>query len=164
MKKKLILKVFLALTIISCKNQSNEEHGLNIDNKIIKEDIAVNKTEENIELDFFESIPDTIDGCNYVFRIDTVGELSKKSILISNYDYAMIKIKGEVFYMRRDTVESIQLSNKRFKEVYHGGGVKTIIDFEEVGGVDESFEFKGIISVKRGNIEVSKKVLGEGGC
>lgn len=155
MRKLILIISMFVFTLSSCrKERSNYKRE-----QVIKPAEYHIKSEENkTNLDFFDKLPDTIEGCNYTIKFNN------KYVLISNYECAIIKLNNKVHYLRKDTVESTQISETKFKEVFSGSGVKVIIDEDIYNQINETFKIKGIMKIRGNNINISKEIKGLGGC
>jgi hypothetical protein len=83
------------------KSQKNDT----LISKKTKKDINSTTDDTNFRLDFFKSVPDTIDGCGEYFTYDTSKIANDKYIFLSNLtDFAIIKINGKNIYLNRDAI------------------------------------------------------------
>lgn len=162
--KKILLSIIFVICFLSCKKEDSKSLIVKTSQNI-KKVTKINENKKKINLDYFESIPDTIDGCCYSFNYDSISKSENKYIFISNIsDFALIKVKGKEIYLKKDTVNSKQLSEKIYKEVYFGNGYKTILNIEEYNQIDESYQYKGTLEVISDGVKINLKVKGEGGC
>jgi hypothetical protein len=165
--KNTVISIIFFLCLISCK----KEHSIT---SVIKsteslknvEQINDEEKEKKIKLDYFEITPDTIDGCRYTFGYDSIHKSLSKDIFVSNItDFAIIKVNGKDVYLKKDTLESKQISEKKFLDIFIGKDFKTIINFELYNQRDESYEFKGTLEISGKNkFKRIIKIKGQGGC
>ncbi|MEN2414036.1 hypothetical protein [Flavobacterium mesophilum] len=101
-----------------------------------------------------------------VFGYDSLNKSLPKDIFVSNItDFAIIKINGKEVYLKKDTIESKQISEKKFIDVFIGNDFKTIINFELYNQKDESCDFKGTLEiVQKNKFKQIIKIKGQGGC
>ncbi|MDX6189490.1 hypothetical protein SGQ83_09035 [Flavobacterium sp. Fl-318] len=150
-------KIFLSLVfffVLSCKNE-NSKNKINSEIKIKKE----------IKLDFFKSIPDTLDGCLYTFNYDSILSPQKNILLSNGSDITIIKIKGREIYLNKDTINTKQLSNSSYREVYFNNDYKLILNIEEYNSANEAALYKGTLEIStKQNFTKKYKIKGKGGC
>lgn len=118
-----------------------------------------------LKLDFFKSLPDTIDGCGEYFTYDTSKMANDKYIFLSNLsDFAIIKIKGKDIYLNKDTAESKEINDKSYIVVYKGQGYKAVLTIKQTKTYDEGGFYSGTLQIVGDNIKTTIKVHGEAGC
>ncbi len=165
--KKTVLNIFLFLCLFSCKKEHSKisviksNESLKNGNKLIEKE-----KEKKINLDYFKITPNTIDGCSYTFGYDSINKSVSKDIFISNItDFAIIKVNGKEVYLKKDTIESKQISEKKYIDVFIGNDFKTILNIELYNQREESYEFKGTLEILRKNkFNRIIKIRGQGGC
>lgn len=165
--KNTVLSIFFSLCLFSCKKEHSNTSIIKSTESLKNfKKIIEKEKEKKINLDYFEITPDTIDGCNYTFRYDSINKSPSKDIFVSNItDFAIIKVNGKDVYLKKDTTESKQISEKRFIDIFIGKDFKTIINFELYNQIDESYEFKGTLEILGENkFKKIIKIRGQGGC
>lgn len=117
-------------------------------------------------LNFFSSIPDTIDGCGSFFTYDTLETANDRYIFLSNLDeFAMIRVNGQFVYLNRNIAESRELDpGSSYVEVFEGSGYKTILTVQKTKSYGEGGFYKGTLEVIRGKERITLRVHGEMGC
>lgn len=117
------------------------------------------------KLDFFEAIPDTIDGCGEYFTYELNEIANDKYIFLSNLtDLAIIKIKGNDVYLKKDLIESKEIDDKSYIAVYKGQGYKAILTIHQTKNYDEGGLYSGTLEIIGDKIKATFKVHGEAGC
>lgn len=155
--------------MLSCNNEKpqNKINSTLKEKKDIKRRDYKNantKNDDQINLDFFKSIPDTLDGCLYTFNYDSIS-LPEKHILLSNgSNINIIKINNKEIYLNKDTINTKQISNSFYKEVYFNNEYKLILNIEELNSIDETSLYKGTLEISNKKFKKRYKIKGEGGC
>jgi hypothetical protein len=165
--KNTLLNIFFFLCLFSCKKEHSKTSLIKSTESLKNfEKIIEKEKEKKINLDYFEITPDTIDGCGYTFGYDSINKSLSKDIFVSNItDFAIIKVNGKNVYLKKDTIESKQISIKNFRDVFIGNDFKTIINFELYNQREESYELKGTLEISRKNkFKKIIKIRGQGGC
>jgi len=118
----------------------------------------------NFKLDYFKTIPDTIDGCGEYITYDTT-TVKDKYIFLSNLsDFAIMKVNGQDIYLTRDSAASKTINDKSYISVYKGHGYKAILTVRETEAHDEGGFYKGTLQIFSDKTFVMFKVKGEVGC
>ncbi|MFK7059998.1 hypothetical protein [Flavobacterium oreochromis] len=154
MKNKL-LHTFLIITLISCNKNGKSE--------IIENDKAKNKTV--FKLDFFKTIPDTIDGCGDYFTLENEKSVDQNYIFLSNLSsFAIIKVNGKNVFLEKDTINSKEISKNEYIEIYSGNGYKATLKTKMIKQYDEGGFCKGTLKINNKSEEIEYKIKGEFGC
>src|SRR5258708_2067414 len=126
-----VLLAIFFLTSCKSNDQRTSDNSKNNDTLVsntTKQGITSITVDTTFKLDFFKSVPDTIDGCGEYFTYDTSKVAKNKYIFLSNLtDFAIIKINGKNIYLNRDTTESKEINTKSYVAVYSGQGYKAIL-------------------------------------
>lgn len=147
MKKHLII-ITVIISVLSCKKNS-------------KNDI----TTDNLNLEVFKIIPDTIDGCGEYFKMENEKEGSQNFIFLSNLtNFGIIKINNKNIFLKRDTLKSKEMTNGNIYEEYYDKEYKVILKTKIIEKYDEGGFFKGTLKIKKNNNEKEFKVKGTSGC
>lgn len=130
-----------------------------------KSRISAHDVDTTFKLDFFKSLPDTIDGCGEYFTYDTSKVSRDKYIFLSNLsDFAIIKINGKDIYLNKDTTESKEINDKSYIAVYRGQGYKAVLTVKKTKNYDEGGFYSGTLQIVGDNFKAIFKVHGEAGC
>lgn len=165
--KNIVFSMIFFSSLFSCKKEYSKSSVLKSAERLKSSEKVIKiGNEKEINLDYFEKTPDTIDGCGYSVEYDSVNKSLSKNIFVSNItDFAIIKVNGKDIYLKKDTIESKQISEKKFIDVFIGNDFKTILYFELYKQSAEFYEFKGTFEIiKDGKFKKKIKVKGEGGC
>jgi hypothetical protein len=132
---------------------------------VSKQNATISQSDTTFKLDFFNTIPDTIDGCAEYITYDTSTVTKDKYIFLSNLtDFAIIKIKGNVIYLKRDSIESKEINAKSYVAVYKGQYYKAVLTIKQTKSYDEGGLYDGTLQIIGDKINVLFKVHGESGC
>jgi hypothetical protein len=170
---KLYVALLATLPLASCT--SNELTNVEDNSDAQKNDIAksvtihrvtkVEAADTTFKLDFFKSVPDTIDGCGEYFTYDTSKSENQGYIFLSNLsEFALIKVNGKVIYLTRDIAESKEINVKSYIAVYNGQGYKAVLTVNQVKAYDEGGFYSGTLQVTGEMINATFKVHGQAGC
>lgn len=130
-----------------------------------KSTLTASNVDTTFKLDFFKSLPDTIDGCGEYITYDTSKVANDRYIFLSNLsDFAIIKIKGKDIYLNKDTTESKEINDKSYKAVYKGQGYKAILTVKQTRTYDEGGFYSGTLEIIGDKVRATFKVHGETGC
>ena len=163
--KNTVLSIIFFICLFSCRKEDSKTSTIKSTESIKNSEIIIEKNKK-INLDYFEIYPDNIDGCGYSFGYDSINKSLSKDIFVSNItDFAIIKVNGKDIYLIKDTINSKQISEKKFIDVFFGKDFKTIINFELYNQSEESYELKGTLEVLTNNkLKKIIKIRGKGGC
>lgn len=118
-----------------------------------------------LKLDFFDVLPDKIDGCGEYFTYDTTRVAKDKYIFLSNLtEFAIIKINGKDIFLKRDTTENKVINDKSYITFYKGQGYKAVLSVKQTQAYDEGGFYSGTLQIIIGNKEATFNVHGEAGC
>ena len=118
----------------------------------------------NFKLDYFKSVPDTIDGCGEYLTYDTSTVANKYIFLSDLSSFAIIKVNGKDVYLTRDSVASKTMSDKSYISVYKGHGYRAVLTLKEKEAHEEGGFYQGTLQIFSDKIFVMFKVKGEVGC
>jgi hypothetical protein len=118
----------------------------------------------NFKLDYFTSVPDTIDGCGEYLTYDTSTVADKYIFLSDLGSFAIIKVNGRDIYLTRDSVASKIISDKSYISVYKGQGYRAVLTLKEKEAHDEGGFYRGTLQIFSDKVFVMFKVKGEVGC
>lgn len=161
---------FLALLILaSCTNQDTaKERAQNddtINTGIDTQAVSFPPIDTTFKPDFFDAIPDTIDGCGEYFTYDTIQEAKDKYIFLSNLTgFAIIKVRGNFIFLDKDTAESKEINSKSYIAVYRGQGYKAVLKVKQVKAYDEGGFYSGTLEIISDKKKITYKVHGQAGC
>jgi hypothetical protein len=117
------------------------------------------------KLDFFDAIPDTINGCGEYFTHDTSNVTKDRYIFLSNLtEFAIIKINGKDIYLKRYSIESKEINDKSYIAVYKGQDYKAVLTIKQAKTYDEGGFYSGTLQIIGDKINATFKVHGEAGC
>ena len=151
---KLILFLFSLIMLTGCGNSNNSS-----------KQIAISKVDSTFKLDFFNAIPDTLNGCGEYFTYDTTAVTRGRYVFLSNLTgFAIIKINGNDIYLKRDSSESKEINDKSYIAVYKGQNYKAILTIKQEKSYDEGGFYSGTLQIIGDKINVTFKVHGESGC
>jgi hypothetical protein len=122
---------------------------------------------ENLEakLDFFETVPDTIDGCGEYFTIESEKDDSENYIFLSNLSsFAIIKVSGENIFLEKDTIKSKDISKNEYFEIYRGNGYEATLKVKFIEMYDEGGFCKGTLKINNSKKETEYRIKGSSGC
>jgi hypothetical protein len=132
---------------------------------VTKQIISVPQGNTAFKLDFFNKIPDTIDGCGEYFTYDTSRVSKDRYIFLSNLtEFAIIKINGRDIYLKKDPVESKEINAKNYIAVYKGHDYKAVLKIKQTKAYDEGGAYSGTLQIIGKKINTTFKVHGEEGC
>lgn len=122
-------------------------------------------TDSDIKLDYFRSIPNTIDGCGEFFTYNTNEFGKDKFIFLSNItSFAIIKVEEKDIYLNIDKEESREINETSYISVYKGDGYKAILNITQTKAYDEGGFYSGTLQIIHGDKTVTFHVHGEAGC
>lgn len=162
--------LFIILLILSaCTSLETKTHTSQINDTTKTETAKQSESNSSIDtiikLDFFEAVPDTIDGCGEYFTYDTSKFTNQKFIFLSNItDFAIIKISGKEIYLQRVDIESKEINEKSYMAVYKGQGYKAVLIIKQTKTYDEGGFYSGTLQIISDKISATYKVHGEAGC
>lgn len=123
------------------------------------------KEGRKISLDYFQSIPDTIDGCSELYTYDTTDYKTRRYIFVSNVsEFGIIQIDGKLIYLKVIPDESKETSNDEFVSVFANDNYKVVLKTKKLTSSDEVSFNKGELRITRKKTDVVFKVHGESGC
>ncbi|MFL5741152.1 MAG: hypothetical protein ACJ75B_13095 [Flavisolibacter sp.] len=126
---------------------------------------AIADNDTTLRLEFFQSIPDTIDGCGEYFTYDTSKVKNDRYIFLSNLtDFAIIKIVGKNIYLKHDSTESREINDKKYIAVYKGEGYKVVLTMKQTKTYDEGGFYSGTMEISFGKKTSIFKIHGDSGC
>jgi hypothetical protein len=165
---KLAILFFAIIIFIACNENSRTTKVGKSDslpkNDTVKNEVATKKNSYP-ELDFFQSIPDTIEGCSELFTYDTTKMDRNAYIFASNLtSFAIIRIKGKYIYLNKNRQASRNLSDSSYIEVFEGNGYKAVLTVAKITGYDEGGFYKGTLEIAKGEMRNVLKVHGTSGC
>lgn len=131
---------------------------------VTKQITAVSQGDTTFKLDFFQKIPDIIDGCGEYFTYDTSRVSRERYMFLSNMTDAIIKINGRDIYLKRDSLESKEINDKSYIAVYKGHDYKAVLKIKQTKTYDEGGSYSGTLQIIGKNINTTFKVHGEAGC
>ena len=146
------------MTLFSC-NKNGESKKIEKDQTF--------KPNENLEvkLDFFKTVPDTIDGCGEYFTIESEKDDSENYIFLSNLSsFAIIKVNGENIFLEKDTIKSKDISKDEYLEIYRGNGYEATLKAKFIKMYDEGGFCKGTLKINDSRKETEYKIKGSSGC
>lgn len=148
----------MVITLVSChKNEKNEK------NEKIDNEKSLNKNV--LKLDFFKTVPDTIDGCGEYFTLENEKSDNQNYIFLSNLtSFAIIKVDGKNVFLEKDTINSKEISKNEYLEIYNGNGYKATLKTKIIEQYDEGGFCKGTLKIKNTINETEYKIKGETGC
>ena len=118
----------------------------------------------NLKLDYFESLPDTINGCGEYFTYDST-EFKKKYIFLSNLSqFAIIKIDGKEIYLTKDSIASKVTNDDSYVAVYKGEGYRVVLTMKQTEAYDEGGFYAGTLLIITADKTESFNIHGEAGC
>jgi hypothetical protein len=163
--KKIIFVLFAVVLFTSCTD--NDESDTDDSETGSTHKTGGKKQQDkksSIKLDFFP-VPSVIDGCSAAFTYDTCKKNNGKYLFVTDYDNNnFIKIKGKQIRLKKDTVESKEISKTNYIDVYRGGGYKVILKLKIVKQYEEAADYKGTLQVTGNKAESTFKIHGTGGC
>ena len=116
----------------------------------------------NIELSFFETIPETIPNflCE-LYSYDTTKLVDGKYIFLTDLtEYSIIKVGGKDIYLRKEHEKCSEISENTFKDVYSGNGF-TIVFIHKPVDYDTGISYeKGTLEIKNSKHQVTFKIHG----
>lgn len=119
--------------------------------------------DKGIKLDYFDSKPTEIDGCEGDYTYDTTSLNKGKFILVTNIQkLAFIRVNGE--NIRLEIVEFIQLAKGKSKATYKGNGYIVVLKTGTIKVYDEGALEAGTFEISNGSNKVTIKVHGQSGC
>lgn len=149
---------FVIITLFSCNKNARTE---------MLEGNQTLKPNKNLEvkLDFFKTVPDTIDGCGEYFTIESEKDDSENYIFLSNLSsFAIIKVNGKNVILEKDTIKSKEISKKEFLEIYRGNGYEATLKTKVIKQYDEGAFCKGTLNINDSKKETEYKIKGSSGC
>jgi hypothetical protein len=131
-----------------------------------KPSLKEDKTSKNagISIDTFSELPPEIEGCSCSFSNSENDFENGKYIYVDDYQgNAYISINGE---MKQFILSNSQkVSDEHYIRTWTSEGYEVILDYKQVGQVEETWQQKGTIRVKaKGAKELVKEFYGECGC
>ena len=122
-------------------------------------------SDTTFKLGYFASLPDTLDGCSESYCYDKAASLDKNFIFVGNLqDLGLIKIDGKVIYLKKDTIDSKQINQTKFREVYKGQGWKIILILTTIRQIDEVSTDQGTMEIIYHSYKQIIKIKGNSGC
>lgn len=115
----------------------------------------------SIQLDFFDTIPETISSPAEFYTYDTTGLKGNKYIFLTNLvEYAIVKIKGTDIYLKKEYEKSIELPENTFKEVFAGNGYSVIFIHKNVRHNNAATYETGTLDIKNSEHQTIIKIHG----
>jgi len=117
-----------------------------------------------LQLSYFASIPDSIDGCMGAYTYDTASLKKERYILITNLQtLAMIRVDGKIIYLHQ--ISNSQPGKDTNRDVYKGSGYTVIVIVKDVKQTSDEVTYEtGTIEVKYGAVDIVYKIHGTAGC
>lgn len=156
MKKKIVLLCIIFL-IYSCEKKQETINS--------KETSSAKNKKQELKLDFFKIVPDTIDGCGEYYVLEKEKDDSQNYIFLSNLSsFAIIKVDGKDLFLEKDSINCKEISKNEYLETYKGNGFKAILKTKIIRQYDEGGFCKGALRISNKNEEIEYKIKGESGC
>ena len=115
----------------------------------------------NIELDFFDTIPETISSPGEFYTYDTIKLVSNKYIFLTDLvEYAIIKMKGRDIYLRKEHKKRLELREKTYKDVFSGNGYVIIFIHKEIEHSNGATYEIGTLEIKNSKHQTTTKIHG----
>lgn len=166
--KRITSFLIASVTLISCTNHtSSESSSKPVRGEIdtVKSTAAAIPADTTFRLDFFQAIPDTIDGCGEFFTYDTSQIKNGQYIFLSNLtSFAILKINGKDVFLSRDEKESKEIDDSNYIVVYKGQRLKAILTIRKAEAYDEGGLYFGTLEIISNKVKATFKVRGESGC
>jgi hypothetical protein len=117
------------------------------------------------KVDFFKTVPDTIEGCSKLYTYDTTDIASFRYIFVANFaDFAIIKVNGKDIYMKNVTTEKVSTISKSDTSQYEGNGYKATLTLKEIESYEEVGRYEGTLEIIKDRHKVILKIHGLSGC
>jgi|HubBroStandDraft_3_1064219.scaffolds.fasta_scaffold509089_1 hypothetical protein len=118
---------------------------------------------KSIKLEYFDTNPTNGDGCEGNFTYDTISVEKGKFIFFTDLrKLAYIKVGGKNISLKN--MGYVQLSKKKSKSTFKGGGYTIILTTTTVKEYDEGGLEAGTLEISNGVDKEIIKVHGESGC
>lgn len=115
----------------------------------------------NIELAFFDIIPETISNPGGFYTYDTTKLAENKFIFLTNLaDYAIIRNNGKDIYLKKENDKSIKTSEDIFKDVFSGNGYKIVLTHKLVEHNNGVSSETGTLEIKNSKCQAVIKIHG----
>jgi hypothetical protein len=165
--KHIVTTLCICLTFasfVSCgKNEplkQQQSSGTNTQMEAKKDSVI----EQPITIDTFSAFPPEINGCSCYFSANE--NEFKNSIYLYADDYentSFVRINGMMTTFKLK--DSKEVSEKHVIKKYDNNNFELIIDIQQVGQLDETWQQKGTLTlIKKGGKTITKNIYGECGC
>ena len=115
----------------------------------------------NIELAFFDIIPETISNPAEFYTYDTTKLTENKFIFLTNVaDYAIIRNNGKDIYLKKEHDKSLKTSEDIFKDLFSGNGYTIILTRKLVGHNHGVSSETGTLEIKNSKYQAIIKIHG----
>ncbi len=173
MHKYILFVLFMLSVVCSCKDSVHREITIppplplrDRDTVIAKEhernELSNNKAQKQLKPTAFD-YPMQIEGCACYYSTDRAAFEAGKYIYADDFQMlALMKLDGHEFTMfRRDTTEKMQGKKHWLNEKY-----EIHIDLEQVGEMDETWQYEGILQIfnRQDSLLFETYLYGECGC
>ncbi len=156
------LAVFFLIIASACNDDDASPQPGAIDSVVLVDEAV---PAINLELDVFEAIPDTIDGCGDFYTYDSIPPKDNRYVFLSNMtDFAVMKIEGREIYLKKNERESREITPAHFISVFEGEGYKAILEARITEQYDEGGFYKGKLQIISQDQKVIYNVHGQSGC
>jgi hypothetical protein len=116
---------------------------------------------ENIQLSFFDTIPETIGKSGEFYCYDTTTLHLNRYIFLTNLtDFAIIRIRGKDIYLMKENDKSVTIDNA-FHDVFSGNGYSIYFIHKVISHKSGITYERGFIEIK--NIKYEKSIMIHGG-
>jgi hypothetical protein len=115
----------------------------------------------NIELTFFDTMPETISNMGEFYSYDTTKLAADKYIFLTNLnEFAILKNKGRDIYLKKEHEKCLQLSETEFKDVFSGNGWTANLIHKKIKHNDGATYEKGTLEIQNSSHQLIIKVHG----
>ena len=115
----------------------------------------------DIELTFFDTVPETISNTGEFYSYDTTKLAAGKYIFLTNLtEFAILKNKGRDVYLKKEHDKCLQLSENEFKDVFSGNGFTAILIHNKIEHKDGATYEKGTLEIQNSSHQRIFKVHG----
>ena len=117
---------------------------------------------EQVTLENFSEFPPEIDGCSCYFSGNKEDFKQGDYLFISNYEkLAFVKIEDELIRFKM-----IEEKEESYNTIWQDeGGRIMVLETVEMGQVDETWQYEGVLTLMKENIPIYKRTInGECGC